>query len=119
MNRYRVWLAGVLLLLLGSYYASSTLFFHQHTIDGQSVFHSHFSTKEHRADGGDDGGHSFATAKLIALLNNISLEEQSMLSHVDGCEWFVQSTRVVENTLSAKCDIARVRSLRAPPALTL
>ncbi len=116
---FRADIAGGLFLLLVSYYINSNLLFHQHTIDGQSVFHSHFSTKEHRSDSGSDGGHTFEAAILIASLNNIAIEEQSFESHIADCEWFTECDSAIANTLDAKCSTITTRSLRAPPTISL
>ncbi len=118
-NKYRLWLAGALLLLLGSYYVNSSLLFHQHTIDGQSVFHSHFSSKEHRSSDSSDGGHTFTAAKLIAALNNLAAQEQAPDNHVAECLWFTESIAKVGNTREKIAPIVSTRSLRAPPVYNI
>lgn len=112
---FKARLAGLLLLILSAYYVNSTMFYHQHVICGETIFHSHLSSASHAENPDSDGGHSLEVAKLIAILGQISIEEQS----------FESSTPEVEQPIIAICDqcestvvqlfIGHCRSLRAPP----
>ncbi len=123
--------AGVLLLILSAYYVNSTLFYHSHQIDGETIFHSHLSfDKNHSssdADGNTDSGenseseskHTLQAAKLIAALNNITIEQQEFDSHVDAPERRLEYAIPIYYEIEPLSFLGSCRSLRAPPVLDL
>ncbi len=108
-------LVGFFLLILSAYNINSTMFYHQHIIDGKIVYHSHFHSKFH-TEGSEDGGHTVDVVKLIAVLGNIILEEQSFDSHIEEplqrVDTYIYRAFVAETSLRTD----GCRSLRAPPA---
>lgn len=90
------------------------MFFHQHTINGDTVSHSHFYSKLHD-DSSSDGGHDIEIIKLIALLSNIAITEQTFDNHIEAQEALVESIIRAYNTREATFYINECRSLRAPP----
>ncbi len=111
-------LAGLLLLTLGLYYASSTLFFHTHIVNGQVVVHSHIFFKGH-IDSSDEGEHTEDEVLLISYLNDILLVEQSMDCHLAAVDAPLESVAAVLSTTSSLFEGSSPRSLRAPPAVQL
>ncbi len=108
-------LTGVFLLILSLYYVNSSMFYHSHELQDHTIFHSHFYSQEHTTQG--DGGHSIEVIKLIASLNNILIEEQSPLCHVEMEEPVLEYVAHVEATQLPKLHVEYCRSLRAPPTL--
>lgn len=109
-------LAGVLLLIISSYCVNTTMFYHQHTIDGEVVYHSHFYSQSH-TDSSEDGGHTIQMIKLIAELSNFVSEEQSFVSHLEAFTFALEIPQGQFCTSQVALFIEGVRSLRAPPVL--
>ncbi|MFI3332003.1 MAG: hypothetical protein SNI51_06150 [Rikenellaceae bacterium] len=103
------------LLILSLYYVNSSMFYHSHELQGETIFHSHFYSQKHTSQG--DGNHSLEVIKLIASLNNILIEEQSPLCHVEMEEPLLEYVACAEATQLSKFYVEYCRSLRAPPTL--
>ncbi len=112
--KYRNILAGLLLLIVSAYHVNSTMFFHEHIINGQVINHSHFFSKVH-TDSSEDGGHTVEIVKLISHLTDFSVEEQDFNTHIIIAEALLESEARAYNTSEATFYLARCRSLRAPP----
>lgn len=115
ISRYKSCLVGVLLLTLSAYYINSSMFYHTHEIAGETIFHSHFYSDEHTNS--EDGGHTLELAKLIAILGNITLEEQNFDSHVASPELCIEREIVALNSIDRYHAVELHPSLRAPPTL--
>ncbi len=92
------------------------MFYHSHTIEGETILHSHIHFGEHGEDGSQDGGHTLAAAKLIAALSNITIEQQTLESNTPELFRPLESTLIVHDTQVAISATEPTRSLRAPPA---
>ncbi|MFI3317048.1 MAG: hypothetical protein SNF93_05725 [Rikenellaceae bacterium] len=112
-QRFKSALAGALLLILSAYYVNSSMFYHEHTVYGETIFHSHFHTSEHTEPG--DGGHTVDVIKLIAALSDFALEQQRFETPVDEPTMPLESITAVGDTNAAMFYVERCRSLRAPP----
>jgi hypothetical protein len=70
MNKFRTYSAVIFLLLFGWYFSNINLFPHFHSVQGNSVIHSHFGgTTEH--DHSDNG---FAVIDLLSNLQTTAAE---------------------------------------------
>ncbi len=115
ISRFKTGLVGVLLLILSAYYVNSSMFYHQHVIEGETIFHSHFNSEEHTSNS-EDGGHTVDVIKLIAALSNIAIEEQSFQAHIEAVERTLECVALARPTAQATLFLDRITSLRAPPA---
>lgn len=101
----------LLLLVIGFYLGSSTLFVHSHTIGGINVVHSHPFSGNPSAH-----SHSCASVDTISRLQNVDGVVAESVTISNGVS-FVELSRIA--TLS--CDLCSAESslylLRAPPAL--
>ncbi|MFR9503431.1 MAG: hypothetical protein SNH73_03135 [Rikenellaceae bacterium] len=109
-------LAGLLLLILSAYYVNSSMMYHQHTIQGETIFHSHFYSESHTTSS-DDGGHTVAVIKLISLLSVICFEDITLFWHLDDALRVLEAVVRIGATSEAHLFIEGARSLRAPPIL--
>lgn len=114
MSRFKNVLVGTLLLILSAYYVNSTMFYHSHVVAGHNIYHSHFHTTSHTTSS-EDGGHSQDALDLIALLGDISIEQQTFNSHIEAPERTVESEALVRATAQATFFLERCGGLRAPP----
>ncbi len=114
-NRFKCRLAGFLLLILSAYYVNSTMSYHQHVICGETVFHSHLSSSSHAESPESDGGHTLEVAKLIALLSQISLEEQDLFGELPSVDRVLVATLEISDVSTDLTTVASQPSLRAPP----
>ena len=110
MNRFRIYSAVIFLLLFGWYFSNINLFPHFHSVQGNSVIHSHFGgTTEH--DHSDNG---FAVIDLLsnfqtAAAESIHIQETFFCVLYEVCSVPVPS--LLEEGWSC------VNTLRGPPQL--
>ena len=97
-------------------YVSSTMFWHCHVIDGQTITHSHIYWDDH-AGGNSDGGHTYSQLKLLDILCHIvctdSIIPDVSTSRIDVLEYVFTESKV----LACDSNHASAFDLRGPPAL--
>ena len=95
-------------------YVNSTMFWHNHLVDGQIVGHSHIYGKAHCTDN-SDGGHTPGQLKLLDLVSHILCTDTVIpdiqIERIDVLEYVVIENPVVEVTES----FFSLSSLRGPP----
>ena len=113
INKYLQQIGALcLLLLFVEYIGGSTLFSHNHTIDGQTIVHSHLYSG---TPDKPDHNHTQQQVKLIAALSNIVVLATAtvMLTAVRRC---VAYNIVVGATALQSKSIECLHLLRAPPS---
>lgn len=60
IGQLRGTVAALLLLVLASYYANITMFYHAHVVDGVTIYHTHFY-------GGDSKSHAHSSQEFILI----------------------------------------------------
>lgn len=113
--QYRDVIASFLLLLVSAYYANSTLFYHQHNVQGQYVFHSHIASQSHKSQPLSDGGHTSAAIKLITALNHVQFEDQVLAVDHVAVERPLECTIVAQSESREGYTLKHRPYLRAPP----
>ncbi len=116
--RFKQGLTGILLLIFSAYYINSTMFYHQHIVDGNVIIHSHFHSDIH-TDSSENGGHDLEIAKLIAVLGNIVALQQYFDIKVSAIERLLEGVIEVSNSYAATLHVDHLYLLRAPPAEVL
>ena len=102
-----------LLLLFVEYLGGSTLFLHNHTIDGRQIVHSHIYSGSPEEP---NHNHTQQQAKLIATLSQIVVLVTATLGFTP-IQRHVIAKIAVENILPQSYSAKRHNPLRAPPSL--
>lgn len=96
--RYKLIIAGLLLLTFNFYYANISLFLHYHIIDGATIVHSHLCSSEHTQDPSDSSAHSTSELTLFNMIDNYVAESP--------CEFSTLTDTYVEiSTIDTTYDI--------------
>ena len=122
-NRFHKIINTILLAIFLCYFASVTLFYHCHTIDGVTIVHSHFYSSHTDGKGNTDGtaNHQHSAAE-ISLIAQLSIFTVLLSTVIFSFECFV--TRTFKNIIYKEVDyIYKTHflnlSLRAPPIAVL
>ena len=101
-----------LLLLFMEYAGSSTLFLHNHTIDGRQVVHSHIYSGSPEEP---NHSHTQQQAKLIAALSHIVIVAATTITFISVRRNLICCYLVCDKTFQ-NISIKGLNLLRAPPA---
>ena len=96
-----------------SYYASSTLFSHTHTISGATIFHSHFHTNSHHDTKSD--GHTENSITLIAQTSHFDYINFSPYCIPQPSQFLLYENKCVETMYRITSIYLKNLTLRAPP----
>ncbi|MFI3324479.1 MAG: hypothetical protein SNI45_03730 [Rikenellaceae bacterium] len=117
-SKFKQRIIGLCLLIFSSYCVNSTMFYHQHIVGGETITHSHFHSDLH-TESSEDGGHSLEIIKLIAVLGNFVVEQQSFDSAATSVERPLEGVLAIEQTFAAQSAVVHLYLLRAPPVEVL
>ncbi|MFI3266837.1 MAG: hypothetical protein R3Y15_06740 [Rikenellaceae bacterium] len=109
---------GILLAIFIASYANSTMFNHEHVIDGATIVHSHFYGAHHTDS--DDGGHASEELILLtqlALSNNLIASQATTISEVVAQELYAIAIPIKVDKEHGK--LSSIYSTRGPPAFFL
>ena len=105
----------LLALLFMSYYASTTLFTHVHTINGVTIVHSHFHTGSHNDT--KSGNHTKQSITLIAKISHLQFTDFTHIFVLKPLQFPLRKDKFVETTHWIPSIHFENLALRAPPVL--
>lgn len=102
----------ILIVIFALYYANICFFYHSHIINGVTIVHSHFYSKDHV----QAGSHSASELTLISTLSDFQ-SPQAVLGFIDlGIVFFLLTIiRLISKERLYSNSVTCV-SLRAPPS---
>ncbi|MDL2322636.1 hypothetical protein LJC52_01470 [Bacteroidales bacterium OttesenSCG-928-A17] len=113
LQRKRLIIANILLILFAFYYANISFFYHSHILTGRTIWHSHLHDTNHAKS----GTHSENELSLISVLSHFqSLQAALCLFGIGLFLLFLRVFRMDEESKPVSTT-PLVLSLRAPPAL--
>ncbi|MDL2224450.1 hypothetical protein LJB92_03965 [Bacteroidales bacterium OttesenSCG-928-M06] len=107
-------LAGILVFLFAFYYVNVSFFYHSHTINGNTISHSHFHNKAHS----QAGTHNANEILLISTLSHFQSLQATVCFVAIGLFLLAVTIFRIGSEQKPVSVILTHFNLRAPPALS-